>query len=74
MDTRIPLSTAQVRDLLGLDNDKRLNDLVRTGRIRPAPRVVSGRRLWEIAHVTAAANALGIPVDDVRRRLESGDA
>ena len=67
--TSLPLSTAQVRDLLGLRSDKRLNDLVRSGRVHPAPRVVSGRRFWNVDHVRQAAEALDLLTPDLRDRL-----
>ena len=50
--------------------EPRLNGLVRRGKIDPAPPVVSGRRLWGREHLLQAARALGVPTDELQRRLE----
>lgn len=54
----LPCTTATARDILGLAKDKILNELVRSGRLRPAPPVVSGRRLWSTVHLLEAARVL----------------
>ena len=61
-----PISTGQAARLLRT-TEPRLSDLVRRGKVRPAPRVVAGRRAWDEAHVRQAARALGIT--DIERRL-----
>lgn len=66
-----PCFTSTVVGLLGAGSDKRLNDLVRTGRIRPAPRVIAGRRLWDAGHVRQAAIALGTLTPELERLLDA---
>jgi len=53
-----PLSTGQVAELLAT-TEPQLAELVRRGRIRPAPVVLAGRRLWQESHLLQAARALG---------------
>jgi hypothetical protein len=55
------LSTGQVAALLAVPEPK-LNDLIRRGKIRPAPQVVAGRRVWLRQHVAQAADLLGVAV------------
>ena len=55
-------STGEAATLLGV-TETRLNDLVRRGKINPAPRLFAGRRAWEEVHVRQAARALGINPD-----------
>lgn len=55
---KFPLSTGQVAQRLGV-TEPRLNELVRKGRVRPAPPVVAGRRCWTPEHVARAAEVLG---------------
>ena len=62
----LPITTGEAARLLET-LEVRLNDLVRRGKVRPAPRVVAGRRAWEEMHVRQAARALGIT--DIERRL-----
>lgn len=55
------LSTGQAAELLRT-TEPRLNDLIRRGKILPAPAVVSGRRLWESEHIESAARNLGVSI------------
>ena len=71
---KFPAFSAQVRDFLGLRDDKQLGELVRTRRVSPPPRVVCGRRLWEPDHVRQAACELGVLTPDRRRVLELAEA
>ncbi len=64
---QIPASTGQAARFLGV-TEPRLNDLVRRGKIIPAPSVYSGRRLWDRQHLISAATILGI--DGVEDRLD----
>ena len=50
--------------------EPRLADLVRKGKIQPEPLIVAGRRQWAPIHILQAARHLGIPTDDLRRRLD----
>lgn len=59
MQLQFPASTGHVAHLFGV-SEPRLNDLVRRGKIAPAPDVFAGRRAWKEAHVRQAAEALGI--------------
>ena len=52
------LSTGQVAALLAVPEPK-LNDLIRRGKINPAPCVSAGRRVWQPQHVRQAADLLG---------------
>jgi hypothetical protein len=61
-------STGQAAQLLGT-TEPRLADMVRKGKIQPAPAVFAGRRLWDSAHILQAAEQLGVPTDELRRRL-----
>jgi len=61
-------STGCVAQLLGV-TEPRLNDLVRRGKVRPAPPVVAGRRLWTPEHVLRAAEVLGQSTAELRERL-----
>jgi hypothetical protein len=54
---RFPASTGQVAVLLRCTEPK-LNDLIRRGKILPAPIVSAGRRLWHEDQVRQAAEAL----------------
>lgn len=51
-------------------SEPRLAELVRRGRIRPAPPIVGGRRLWGADHVYEAARNLGLLSLEVRQILE----
>ena len=62
---RYPLTTGEVARILNV-LEPRLADLVRRGRINPAPPVRAGRRFWRETHVQQAAQALGIRSDAVR--------
>lgn len=42
-------------------SEPRLNELLRRGKIDPAPVVERGRRLWQAEHVRQAAQILGRP-------------
>lgn len=56
------LSTGQVAALLAVPEPK-LNDLIRRGKINPAPSVSAGRRVWLAQHVRQAADVLGLSSD-----------
>jgi hypothetical protein len=51
-------TTGQVAALLAV-TEPQLNDLIRRGKINPAPSVVAGRRAWLRQHVAQAADLLG---------------
>ena len=57
---RYPLSTGAAARLAG-STEPRFAEAVRRGTVRPAPRVVAGRRLWEPDHIRQAARHPGIP-------------
>lgn len=63
------LSTGQAARLLGITEPK-LADLVRRGKVEPAPPVIAGRRLWGLPDVLKAAAEMGLLTDDLRARLE----
>jgi hypothetical protein len=65
----LPATTGYVAQALGC-TEPRLNDLIRRGRIAPAPPVMLGRRLWSPVHVLQAARALGVLDDDLRAEIE----
>lgn len=65
---KTPLSTGQAAYFLGT-TEPRLADLVRKGKIQPLPEITAGRRIWEIAHLLRAGDALGLDPDELRRRL-----
>lgn len=52
-----PLSTGQAATFLNT-TEPRLAELVRRGRIQPAPTVRAGRRLWDETHLRQAAELL----------------
>jgi|GEM_PF-6323726 len=54
---KYPLSTGQCARFLNV-TEPRLADLVRRGKVYPAPPVISGRRVWDEIHVVRAARAL----------------
>jgi hypothetical protein len=62
-------STGQAAHLLGT-TEPRLADLVRKGRIRPAPAVFAGRRVWDSSHIIQAAEHLCILTDELRLQIE----
>ncbi len=64
---QFPASTGQVARTLGT-SEPRLNDLIRRGKISPAPRLFAGRRVWEEVHIRQAARALGIVMSEVARK------
>ncbi len=68
-----PCFTAAVRDFLGVATDKRLNELVRAGRVHPAPPVRSGRRLWSGHHIRQAALALGVLSPEIENELRRAE-
>lgn len=63
-----PSPTGQVAQTLGVI-EPRLNELIRKGRLVPAPTVVAGRRQWHRQHVLQAASALGVLTPELRRLL-----
>lgn len=56
---RFPCSTGELAQFLGV-TEPQLSEAVRRGRIKPAPRVVAGRRLWTREQTRQAACALGV--------------
>ena len=62
-----PLSTGEAARLLH-STEPQMAELVRRGKIRPEPRVVAGRRLWERSHLIQAARALGVLDDEAVRQ------
>jgi len=54
-----PRSTGQAAQFLN-STEPQLAELVRSGKIHPAPEVLAGRRLWEPEHILQAAEALGV--------------
>ena len=56
-------STGEVARLLGT-TEPTLSELVRRGRIEPAPTILAGRRLWAADHISQAAAALGLATPD----------
>jgi hypothetical protein len=65
---RFPVATGEAARLLGTTEPK-LSEVVRRGRITPAPPVLAGRRLWEPDHLLQAATALGLLTNDLRRAI-----
>jgi len=63
-------STGGVAVLLNV-TEPHISELVRRGKVAPAPKVVSGRRVWQIDHVLQAARALGRDPDEILRRIVS---
>jgi hypothetical protein len=61
-------STGQSARILDT-TEPRLADLVRKGKINPPPEISAGRRLWGSSHILQAAEHLGTPTDELRRRL-----
>ena len=66
---RYPLSTGQAARLF-LTTEPQLAELVRRGKIRPEPRIVAGRRLWEESHLSQVAEFMGIGADGFTAALE----
>lgn len=60
-----PCSTGEAARLLGI-TELRLADLVRRGRVSPAPIVSAGRRQWYSDNIDQAARALGVVVGEER--------
>lgn len=65
---RYPLSTGQAAQFIRT-TEPRLAETVRRGKVRPAPAVVAGRRLWEREHLVQAATYLDLLTEDLRRDL-----
>jgi hypothetical protein len=66
------MSTGLAAQLLQT-TEPRLAELVRRGKIDPAPLVVSGRRRWLASHLLQAAHQLGVLTGDLRQRLTVAD-
>ena len=66
-----PQSTGGVASLLRVLEPK-LNDLIRRGKIDPAPPVVAGRRLWNRTHILQAARHLGVLTEALKAELNKG--
>lgn len=67
---QFPISTGQAATLLGV-TEPQLAEAVRRGKVRPAPKVIAGRRLWWPSHVVQVAEALnlstgGLPKPDAQ--------
>ena len=65
---KYPISTGQAAELLGT-TEPQLAETVRRGRVRPAPPIFAGRRLWGPEHLIQAARALGVLTDELRAKL-----
>jgi hypothetical protein len=65
------LTTGQVAQLLDT-TEPRLSELVRRGRVKPPPPVISGRRAWDESHVQQAAAALNVPWPPAANAAVSG--
>ncbi len=67
------LSTGQAARLLGV-TEPRLADLVRRGKVVPAPAIVAGRRVWIAEQLLAVGDYLGLDRIDLQERiLAAGD-
>ena len=66
---RFPQSTGEAADFLET-TEPRLSETVRRGRVKPAPPIIAGRRLWGPEHLLQAARVLDALTDDVRETLE----
>ena len=66
---RYPLSTGEAARLLGA-TEPQLSEVVRRGGIKPEPRVLAGRRMWERDHILQAAKALDLDQEQVRSQLQ----
>lgn len=67
----LPCSTGEAARLLGT-TEPRLAETVRRGKVRPEPRIVAGRRLWDEEHILQAAVSLGVP-EPPGLRTEDGE-
>jgi len=67
---QFPLSSGQSAQFLGV-TEPRLNELIRKGKLDPAPQSAAGRRLWWPEHLLAAAQAMNLPTDELRVRIEA---
>ena len=65
---KFPRSTGQAAQFLN-STEPQLAELVRSGKVHPAPEVFAGRRLWQREHLLQAAEALGLLTDDLRAQL-----
>lgn len=66
---QFPASTGQVARLLHV-REPYLNDLLRRGKIDPAPPIYAGRRAWGPEHTLQAGLVTGTLSDDSRKELE----
>ena len=66
---KYPISTGHAARLLDT-TEPRIAELVRRGRVKPAPPVTAGRRLWDRAHVMQAAQQLGLLTRSLMERLD----
>jgi hypothetical protein len=64
-----PISTGRAARLIDV-TEPRLSDLVRQGKVRPAPWVIGGRRHWFAEHLEQAARALGILTPDLQAAID----
>jgi len=63
-----PLGTGQLARLLNTTEPK-LAEAVRKGRVVPAPRIVAGRRAWDLSQVHQAAQLFGLEPADLISRV-----
>jgi len=66
---KYPIPTGRAAQLLGVI-EPQLSETVRRGKVRPAPWIVAGRRLWFAEHLIQAAKALGVLTPDLRAAIE----
>ena len=67
---QFPTSTGQAAQFLGT-TEPRLAETVRRGRIKPAPPIIAGRRLWTLDQLLKAAEVLGLASQDLVARLHA---
>ena len=65
-------STGQVARALGVTEPK-VAELVRRGRITPAPNILAGRRLWTLPQALRAAELLCLDSDSVAEALSDAN-
>jgi DNA-binding transcriptional MerR regulator len=64
------MSTGQVAEALRV-TEPQLSELIRRGRLRPAPVIVAGRRLWAQEDVGRAAALLGRSKESLEAELRA---
>lgn len=68
---QFPISTGRAALILGV-TEPQLGDVIRRGKVHPAPPVVAGRRLWTRDHLRKAGDVLGVSAAQVSRAIENG--